>query len=43
MPKAIGLVQEALHAGANRDNLPRLIKSLPVRSCAPAAIGRAIS
>ena len=27
---------EALHAGANRDDLPALIKALPVRLIAPA-------
>jgi hypothetical protein len=42
-PEAIGLVQEALHHGALPDNLPRLIKSLPVRLTAPASIDRAIS
>lgn len=42
-PQAIGLVQEALHSGATTDNLPRLIKSLPIRLLAPAPIGRAIS
>jgi uncharacterized flavoprotein (TIGR03862 family) len=42
-PEAIGLVQEALHSGASADDLPRLIKSLPVRLVAPASIVRAIS
>jgi uncharacterized flavoprotein (TIGR03862 family) len=42
-PEAIGLMQEALHTGAGRDNLPTLIKALPVRLLAPAPIGRAIS
>jgi uncharacterized flavoprotein (TIGR03862 family) len=42
-PEAIGLVQEALHAGASRDDLPGLIKALPVRLIAPAGIARAIS
>jgi len=42
-PQAIGLVQEALHNGVTPENLPRLIKSLPVRLVAPASIERAIS
>jgi uncharacterized flavoprotein (TIGR03862 family) len=42
-PEAIGLVQEALHTGADANNLPALIKSLPLRLSAPAQIGRAIS
>jgi uncharacterized flavoprotein (TIGR03862 family) len=42
-PEAIGLVQEALHNGATADNLPALIKTLPIRLLAPAPIGRAIS
>jgi len=42
-PEAIGLVQEALHAGAAADDLHRLIKSLPIRLLAPASIDRAIS
>jgi predicted flavoprotein YhiN len=42
-PEAIGLVQEALHAGAHANSLPRLIKSVPVRLVAPASIARAIS
>lgn len=42
-PEAIGLIQEALHSGAAPDNLPRLIKSLPIRLVAPASIERAIS
>jgi predicted flavoprotein YhiN len=41
-PEAIGLVQEALHAGAAGD-LPTLIKALPVRLLAAAPIERAIS
>jgi len=41
-PVAIGLVQEALHAGAAAD-LPVLIKALPVTLLAPAPIDRAIS
>ncbi len=42
-PEAIGLVQEALHRGATSAGLARLIKALPVRLTAPAAIERAIS
>jgi uncharacterized flavoprotein (TIGR03862 family) len=42
-PEAIGLVQEALHTGANANNLPELIKSLPIRLIAAAPINRAIS
>ena len=42
-PEAIGLVQEALHAGADPGHVPSLIKALPVRLVAPAPIGRAIS
>jgi uncharacterized flavoprotein (TIGR03862 family) len=42
-PEAIGLVQEALHSGASADDLPGLIKALPVRLVAPASIARAIS
>ena len=50
-PAAIGLVQEALHAGVARDArpqndstaLPALIKSLPLRLDAPFALARAIS
>ncbi|MDR3529545.1 MAG: TIGR03862 family flavoprotein [Rhodopila sp.] len=42
-PEAIGLVQEALHAGAALDDLPALIKALPIRLLAPASIERAIS
>jgi hypothetical protein len=40
-PEAIGLVQEALHAGAG--DLPGLIKRLPIRLVAAAPITRAIS
>jgi uncharacterized flavoprotein (TIGR03862 family) len=39
---AIGLVQEALHAG-NTTPLPELIKALPVQLEAPAGLARAIS
>ncbi|MGD0107646.1 MAG: TIGR03862 family flavoprotein [Rhodopila sp.] len=42
-PEAIGLVQEALHSGASAEDLPRLIKCLPIRLVAPASIERAIS
>ena len=42
-PEAIGLVQEALHTGSSTDNLPALIKALPIRLLAPARIARAIS
>ncbi|HEY4250210.1 MAG TPA: TIGR03862 family flavoprotein [Roseomonas sp.] len=41
-PVAIALVQEALHAGAP-DDLPRLVKALPLRLEAPMQIARAIS
>jgi uncharacterized flavoprotein (TIGR03862 family) len=42
-PQAIGLLQEALHTGADAGNLPALIKALPIRLSAPAPIERAIS
>ena len=42
-PEAIGLVQEALHAGVAAGTLPWLIKNLPVTLSAPAPIERAIS
>jgi uncharacterized flavoprotein (TIGR03862 family) len=42
-PVAIALVQEALHAGAPRDDLAALVKALPVRLTAPFPIARAIS
>jgi uncharacterized flavoprotein (TIGR03862 family) len=41
-PVAVGLVQEALHAGAPPD-LATLIKAVPLRLLAPAPIARAIS
>ncbi len=41
-PVAIGLVQEALHAGAPPD-LVALVKALPLRLEAPASLARAIS
>ena len=42
-PEAIGLVQEALHAGGDFGNLSSLLKALPVRLTAPMPIDRAIS
>jgi uncharacterized flavoprotein (TIGR03862 family) len=42
-PPAIALVQEALHAGAPRDDLAGLVKALPVTLDAPFPIERAIS
>jgi uncharacterized flavoprotein (TIGR03862 family) len=42
-PVAIALVQEALHAGAPRDDLAALVKALPVTLTAPFPIARAIS
>lgn len=42
-PQAIGLVQEALHTGANGADLAGLIKALPLRLLAPAPIEQAIS
>jgi predicted flavoprotein YhiN len=41
-PVAVGLVQEALHAGAT-EPLPNLIKALPLRLTAPFGLARAIS
>ena len=41
-PVAIGLVQEALHAGATMP-LAQLIKTLPLRLTAPFGLARAIS
>ncbi len=41
-PVAVGLVQEALHAGATAP-LPALIKALPLRLTAPFDLARAIS
>jgi uncharacterized flavoprotein (TIGR03862 family) len=43
LPEAIGLVQEALHTGANAGNLPAVIKALTVRLVRTAGIARAIS
>ncbi len=42
-PEAIGLVQEALHSGADAVDMAGLIKALPVHLLAPNPIGRAIS
>ena len=42
-PEAIGLVQEALHAGASPAGLPDLIKALPLTMREPRPIARAIS
>lgn len=42
-PAAIGLVQEALRAGARPEDLPALVKALPVRLTNVQPIGRAIS
>jgi uncharacterized flavoprotein (TIGR03862 family) len=42
-PVAIGLVQEALHGGADPAALGTLIKALPVRLTAPFGLARAIS
>jgi uncharacterized flavoprotein (TIGR03862 family) len=42
-PVAVGLVQEALHAGADGGSLAALVKSVPVRLLAPRPIARAIS
>jgi uncharacterized flavoprotein (TIGR03862 family) len=42
-PVAIGLVQEALHAGEASAELATLVKALPLQLTAPAPIARAIS
>jgi uncharacterized flavoprotein (TIGR03862 family) len=42
-PEAIGLVQEALHTGADAGDLAALIKRLPIRLLAAAPIERVIS
>jgi uncharacterized flavoprotein (TIGR03862 family) len=42
-PVGIGLVQEALRAGAAPDDLATLVKAVPVRLTAASPIGRAIS
>lgn len=42
-PVAVALVQEALHAGAPRDDLAALVKTVPLQLTAPFPIERAIS
>jgi uncharacterized flavoprotein (TIGR03862 family) len=42
-PVAIGLVQEAVHAGAPRGDLAALVKALPLTLAAPMGLARAIS
>jgi uncharacterized flavoprotein (TIGR03862 family) len=42
-PVGIGLVQEALHAGAAGADLARLVKAVPLSLTAPAGLARAIS
>ena len=42
-PVGVGLVQEALHAGASETDLAGLIKAVPLRLLAPKPIDRAIS
>ncbi len=42
-PVAIGLVQEALHAGAAGEDLAALAKAVPLRLEAPQPVARAIS
>ena len=42
-PVAVALVQEALHAGAARDDLAGLVKAVPVLLQAPQSLARAIS
>lgn len=42
-PVAIGLVQEALHAGDSSQPLAELVKALPLRLTAPFGLARAIS
>jgi hypothetical protein len=42
-PVSVGLVQEALHDGADAANLAALIKSVPLRLLAPTGLARAIS
>jgi uncharacterized flavoprotein (TIGR03862 family) len=43
VPVAVGLVQEALHAGSEAHNLAALIKAVPLRLLSPTGIDRAIS
>ncbi|MBB3899524.1 BaiN/RdsA family NAD(P)/FAD-dependent oxidoreductase [Roseococcus suduntuyensis] len=42
-PVAAGLVQEALRAGARREDIAGLVKALPIRLEAPMGLARAIS
>lgn len=42
-PQAIGLVQEALHAGGAADDLAGLVKALPLTATGMAGLARAIS
>ena len=42
-PPAVALVQEALHAGAQRSDLAALVKAVPVMVQAPQSLARAIS
>lgn len=42
-PVGIGLVQEALHAGADKMKLSALVKAVPLRLTAPFGLARAIS
>lgn len=42
-PVAIGLVQEALHGGADKTQLSALVKAVPLRLTAPFPLARAIS
>jgi uncharacterized flavoprotein (TIGR03862 family) len=42
-PVGIGLVQEALHAGADGRSLAALVKAVPLRLIAPSGLTRAIS
>jgi uncharacterized flavoprotein (TIGR03862 family) len=42
-PVAIGLLQEALHGGAAPQDLPRLVKALPLRLVGTQGLERAIS
>ncbi|WP_255430386.1 TIGR03862 family flavoprotein [Roseomonas sp. 18066] len=42
-PVGIALVQEALHAGASQDELPGLVKAMPLRLVATQGLDRAIS
>ncbi|MBS4045596.1 MAG: TIGR03862 family flavoprotein [Alphaproteobacteria bacterium] len=42
-PVGIGLVQEALHGGADKPQLSALVKAIPLRLTAPFGLARAIS